>query len=457
MAAILDTPPGVGGKIDTSSGKVISGPLAGTKAGTDSGAHGSYVAPTSSPPQITSSSGTARMDEANTGKAITTASDPTYASPSGNTAYIDSYIAQLHQRQAQEEANINASASAGKSALADTQARETGSTSAMLARAGGYLGVSGSGTGVLLNLAQTHRTEMMTLESKRLSALSDARNAYEDKNFQLASLKVADAKATEQEAYDRKQTYLKQVADQNALQGKQQSQVDIYNAIAGGTTDPMEIFQKLNGTVPINDINTFLTAVTPKDATGALAYTPAQTAHLIGSGLSAADIKAAQTYINANGYSEEFRAQLTPAQKVAFDAVYREKAVAAKVGGGLDVSFVPSKIQGVVAQYGVSRVFEDLLSPSVPAWFMPVLHELATNHYQDIGLGAPSSLDPSSAKAQEIWKQFKGTTDITMFLSQVTKKITGSSTGGTGTGSGGGNAAASYGALGGSLPPPVTG
>lgn len=407
---------------------------------------------------ITSSSGTARAVDNKAGVSITAASDPSYISPTSNyDAIMGPEIDRLNSRFQQEQASIQASYDALKTSTGDQQNRETGATSTMLARAGGYLGVSGSGTGVLLNLAQGHRNEMSALESKRLSSLNEARSAYEDKNFELAKLKYADAKATEQTGYERRQTYLKQVSDANAAaavtEKKRQTQVDIYNAIAGGTTDPMEIFQKLGGTTSIDDINSFLKGVTPKDATGGFAYTTAQTAKLLGSGLSEPDIKAAQDYINTKGYTEEFRAQLSPAQKVAFDAVYREKAVAAKVAGstGLSVDFVPSKISSIVSQYGISKVFEDLLSPSVPTWFYPVIQELAANHYTDIGMGAPSSLSPESDIAKNIWQQFKSTSDMSMFVQQVTKKITGSS-GATATGAG-----ASFGALNSSLPAPVEG
>lgn len=433
------------------TGGFYSGEASGYK---DAFARSNAPAPSTS---ITSSSGTARADDTQLGKDITTASNPAYVSPASDKylAGIDAQRAALEQRRVQEEANIQAEFESLKASQEGKQAGEVGSTSAALARAGGYLGVSGSGTGVLLNLAQSHRAEMQSLEGKRQQALSEARNAYTDKQFDLARLRATEAKAIEKETYARQQDYFDKITkatEANAVtEKKQKTQVDIYNAIAKGVTDPMAIFQELDGKTSIADINDFLTKSTPKDTNGEFAYTTQQTARLLGSGLSASDIKTAQEYINQKGYTEEFRSQLSPGQRVAFDSVYREKAVNAKAGKGLTADFIPSKISGIVGQYGLSKVFEDLLSPNIPDWFNPVIQEIAANHYQDIGMGAPSSLDPSSEIAKKIWKQFKSTNDIGIFLQQMTKEITGS-TGSSSTGS-----TASFGALNSSLPAPVEG
>lgn len=409
-----------------------------------------------SPTAITSSSGTLPKEDAKLGTDITAQSSPDYVSPVSKQylADIDAQTAALTQRQKDEEAAIQAQFDALRSSTESQQRNEVGYTSAGLARAGGYLGVSGSGTGVLLNLAQTHRNEMSALESKRQAALSQARNAYTDKQFELARLKATEAKAIEKEAYDRQQAYNKSVAEANKKAAdetkKKNTEINIYNAISSGYTDPLDIYNQLGGDTSIEDINNFLTKSTPKDAKGEFAYTTAQTAKLLGSGLGIKDIKAAQDYINVHGYDDAFRGQLSAAQKVAFDSVYREKAASTKTTG-LSVDFIPSKISTVVGQYGLSKVFEDLMSSNVPSWFYPVLKEIGANHYQDVGLDGPGSIDPSSDIAQNIWKQFKSTSDINLFLQEMNKKITGSS-GVTSTGG-----SVNFGALSSSLPPPVEG
>lgn len=432
----------------------ITSPL---EAGYDPAYGYSFTPPTTTAPSeaVTSSSGTLPQDEAKLGTDITTQSAPTYTSPASDKylADIDAQSAALTQRQKDEEAAIQAQFDSLLRSTENQQRNEVGYTSAGLARAGGYLGVSGSGTGVLLNLAQTHRNELQSLESKRQAALSAARNAYTDKQFDLARLKATEAKAVEKEIYDRQQAYNKSVAEANKKAAdetkKKNTEISIYNAISSGYTDPLDIYNQLGGDTSIEDINNFLTKSTPKDKNGQFAYTTAQTAKLLGSGLGIKDIKAAQDYINVHGYDDAFRGQLSATQKVAFDSVYREKATGKSTG--LSVDYIPSKISTVVGQYGLSKIFEDLMSSDVPSWFYPVLKEIGASHYKDIGLDGPGSIDPSSDIAQNIWKQFKSTSDINLFIQEMNKKITGSS-GAVSTGG-----SVNFGALSSSLPPPVEG
>lgn len=284
-----------------------------------------------SPTAITSSSGTLPKEDAKLGTDITAQSSPDYVSPVSKQylADIDAQTAALTQRQKDEEAAIQAQFDALRSSTESQQRNEVGYTSAGLARAGGYLGVSGSGTGVLLNLAQTHRNEMSALESKRQAALSQARNAYTDKQFELARLKATEAKAIEKEAYDRQQAYNKSVAEANKKAAdetkKKNTEINIYNAISSGYTDPLDIYNQLGGDTSIEDINNFLTKSTPKDKEGKSAYSNDQIVRLLGA-VGKDGLKVAQEYINEHGYDEDFRKKLTPAQKVAFDSVYREKA-----------------------------------------------------------------------------------------------------------------------------------
>lgn len=119
-------------------------------------------------------------------------------------ALLDEQSKALEARRKQEEDRINAQFDSAKIGLQDTQRRETGTTSAMLARAGGYLGPTGSATGVLLTLAQNHKSELLTLEAKRADAIQQANNAITDKQFALAQMKVQEVKDIEQTIHDRK-------------------------------------------------------------------------------------------------------------------------------------------------------------------------------------------------------------------------------------------------------------
>ena len=99
-------------------------------------------------------------------------------------------------------------------------------------------------------------------------------------------------------------------------------------------------------------------------------------------------------------------------------------------------SFIPSSLQSAVATEGVNGVFEDLLSDTPPEWFGPVIQEMGRTHYSELGYDGPVNIDPSSDIAQNIWKTFKSSQDIGVFLQEMSKKFTGSSTSLTGGGSG---------------------
>ena len=312
------------------------------------------AAPAAAP--ITASSGTAVKDQSTLGTNISHNSDPAYLSPGIDTSYVDQHIADLTAQYGQQQASINANYDALAASTAAKQASETGTTSASLARMGGYLGNSGSGTGVMLSLANAHRAELQGLETKRQSDLLAASTAYQEKNFAAATQKYNDAKAAEQTAYNRKQDYLTQMAAANKAQATQQAQASIYDAISKGATQPGDIFAQLGGAVPIEEINSFLTAITPKTPAGAVVYTPTQTASLLGAGLAAPDIKAAQSYIDANGYTDQFRSLLSSQQKVAFDAIYRGKDTAAK----LDTSLTDVGGRKVLVNTQTGAIIKDL-------------------------------------------------------------------------------------------------
>lgn len=141
---------------------------------------------------------------------ITPSSEGASAAQSASDQYLkllDDQMKALEDRRTKEIEQINKNFDSAKVGLQDTQKRESGTTSAMLARAGGFLGNSGSGTGVLLTLAQNHKAELTTLEGKRASAIQEANNAIDDKQFALARMKVQEVKDIEKTIYDRKRNF----------------------------------------------------------------------------------------------------------------------------------------------------------------------------------------------------------------------------------------------------------
>lgn len=141
---------------------------------------------------------------------ITPPKDETGSAQTASDAYmklIDDQTAALEKRRADEVARISGQFDQAEAGLKTTQKSETGTTGAMLARSGGYLGNTGSGTGVLLNLAATHKSEIATLQAKRADAIQQANNAITDKQFALAQLKVKEVKDIEQTIHDRKNEF----------------------------------------------------------------------------------------------------------------------------------------------------------------------------------------------------------------------------------------------------------
>lgn len=319
---------------------------------------------------VTSSSGTARADEAALGTNITTMSSPGYMAPTSNTKYIDDYMATLAARRAAAEESINSSFDNQKTSLENQNTHETGSTSVGLSRMGGYLGGSASQTGVLQNLAETHKNDMLALESKRQDALNTARTAYEDKNFALATQKAADAKSVEQEAYTRQQAYFKQIADATKTAQPLKDQASIYNAIQGGAHTATDIYKALEGKVSMDDISSYLTKSAPAKSTTGFSFTNDDTAKLLGSGFSNDDITALHDYVNTNGYTDELRNSLTSKERTILDGIYYPKAPTGGVGGTLTIAEAKSLgLPPSLIGRSQTQVLTDLQSPAPPAWY----------------------------------------------------------------------------------------
>ena len=236
----------------------------------------------------------------------------------------------LEQRREEEQAGINDRFDINRTQTEFEQERETGQTSTNLARAGGYLGVTGSQEGVLKNLDIVQDREIQNLEVNREEALRAANSAYEDRDFELARESLQIARDIEQEIYNRTQDYNSQNAGRNAAERERleatERQNTIFNAIeTTGSESPRDIFEALNGTVPIEEINAFLNGIVPDSAVGdGYKFTGSQTAGLLGAGMGQDDITAFNQYINENGYDDFVRGSLTPAQRAAADKIFRD-------------------------------------------------------------------------------------------------------------------------------------
>lgn len=163
-------------------------------------------------------------------------------------ALIDNYTATLEARRKAQIDSINASFDQQQNQLENKQANETGAQSATIARVGGYLGDSGSGTGVMLNLAATHKQELLSLQSQRQKAVQDAQTAIDDKEFALAQQKVAQVQDLDKTIYQRQQDFFKNSIElQNATNTNlkaQQDQIDsTLKTLTSTMTDPTKVDQ----------------------------------------------------------------------------------------------------------------------------------------------------------------------------------------------------------------------
>lgn len=179
---------------------------------------------------------------------------------------IDKQQTYLEQRRANEINTINKQFETTKAGTEKAQVREKGATSVSLARIGGYLGNTASGTGAMLNLAESHRSELGALESKRQAAIQAANNAIDDKQFDLAKLKVTEARQIMNDIEDRKQKFfqnnlaLLQEERAKATSARETEKASFNTAaeLASG------VFSDISGMKSESEINTYLDTVANK-------------------------------------------------------------------------------------------------------------------------------------------------------------------------------------------------
>ena len=382
---------GVYSNVKNASGQVLTG--------LDKEGNLQFAYPAGSPSAgITADNGTARTDE----KLLSESLRSSILRGPQDTTYIDNYISALDKRRADTERGINESFDAVKTATGEQQRKEVGSTSAVIARAGGYLGESGSGQGVLLNLAQTHKAEMQGIEAKRQQALAEARAAYEDKQFAAAKLKVEEARTYEKESFERQKEYFNTIkTETDKLKERERIMgvnKDIYNAIAGGAKNETEIFGKLGGKVSPEDIKNFFTNLKPKTAATAIyKFNNDDVGKLLHAGITPDEMQLFTDDLNKYGYAKAVEG-LTGSQRAVVDELLNGK----KTGGitnGLTIAEakslgLPPELIGMDERQFV----RDLSSPTPPQWF--VQHTEQT--YQQ-------NLLPD--KTQKLWETFKKTVE----------------------------------------------
>lgn len=123
---------------------------------------------------------------------------------------IEDRMAELKTQGEADIAGIGAAFDEARGRAEGEQKKEKATTNVALFRAGGYLGTQASGVGVLNNLAQTHRTEIASLEAKKAAAIQEAKNATSSKMFELAMKKVDEVKDLDKEINTRRNKFFDQ-------------------------------------------------------------------------------------------------------------------------------------------------------------------------------------------------------------------------------------------------------
>jgi len=143
-----------------------------------------------------------------------------------STKLLQDRMDALDQRRKDEVAGLTASYERAINEQGLRQEKDyAGKATNLITAGGGFLGMTGSQSGVLQNLQHTFDTEKTALLSKRDAAIQEAKNAIDDKQFALAKSKAEEARSYEKDLYDRQ----KDVADQKlslSREARQQAEYD---------------------------------------------------------------------------------------------------------------------------------------------------------------------------------------------------------------------------------------
>ena len=199
-------------------------------------------APQQEAPYISSTSGvvTAENNLSNLISSLGTPNTSEQTARDSSQAFTDEIQRQIdafEERRKSQLEEINKQFDLQRGEVTKAQARETASTGTGIVRVGGYLGESGSGMGVMQNLADTHRVELAKLEATRASALSAANSAINEKQFSLAQAKAKEVKDLDKAIEDRRNTFFTQalqLLQENRLQNA--AFYDIVKDIPAGQT-----------------------------------------------------------------------------------------------------------------------------------------------------------------------------------------------------------------------------
>lgn len=211
-------------------------------AGTGTQQNGSYVgglnatSTSGSPTDPTATSGSTRATYDALGNDISSMFNTSTIQNNSDAeaALLKSYQDKLDANFGNDTGAIKAQYDQASKQLQQTQAKQyAGESTALVTSGGGFLGNTGSHSGVLNSLNDTFEQEQQALMSKRDTALQQAQSAYDSNNFNLAKEQLDLAHQTQDDIYSRQKdqndanlsyateqrtqnTYLQGIADKQA-------------------------------------------------------------------------------------------------------------------------------------------------------------------------------------------------------------------------------------------------
>ena len=322
----------------------------------------------------------------------------------------------------EDKRSIEADYKTQQTSQENKQAGEVGQTSVGLANAGGYLGFSGSGTGVMLSLAKGHRDELLALESERQNAIREARTASENRRFDLVREQAAEIARIDNEVYARKQDYFNnKLKLQNAEISREEKMKNdniVFQAIQQGNKTPEQLFKAIGDQVGIEGINSFLEQIRPSRKEGDMfAFSNSDITSLLGAGLGQDDIDALNSTVNELGYTEEVRSALPSSVRAIADSIYRGKTGS---GSGSTSGSSSMMVNGRKISSVTQQVIDGFTSMSA---LTPTMQQTVRDDLYELGFAddtPPDWFDPESVPREyQVAKQLTYNNDFSFALDSL--------------------------------------
>lgn len=247
-------------------------------------------------------------------------------------ALLKSYQDKLDQNFQGDTSGIKAAYDQATQALQQKQAKQyAGTSTSLVTSGGGFLGNTGSHSGVLNSLNDTFSQEQNALMAQRDTALQQAQDAYNTNNFNLAKQQLDLAHQTQQDIYQRQQ-------DQNAANLSYATEQRTNNTYLQGQADKQaasyaSMTPAQFAAVPASDI-----------AKIDQYYYPGYTAQLQKTTQAAADVKTATDAVDLESKIIDMQSKIPAGQKFTINGTTYTGTKSAPAGSAAD------RTQAIISQ-----------------------------------------------------------------------------------------------------------